>query len=62
MKEGTIFWRNRERWFHKKDGDIRMADLAPHLEARYMLDHAWKGVEAEMGWRKTLRGKEGGRD
>ena len=63
MKPGTIFFRGGERWFHKGQGDeVRMKDLAPHLELRWMMEHLKAIREAEMGWRASWRGLDGARD
>jgi len=33
-----FFWKDGERWLRTGDRMRRVADLAPHLEAQFMLD------------------------
>jgi hypothetical protein len=61
MKDG-FFWRNGERWLRERGKEFRLLDLAPNLERGWMLRHADEVADAELGWRKAFKGKEGGRD
>lgn len=48
--DGTAqsFWRNGEHWIRVRGTETRMSDLAPHLEAEYMLTRLTRHDRAAM--------------
>lgn len=51
-----VFWRNGERWLRRRDEEIRMADLAPELEQKWIDQHV--KIAHELGMRFPKRRKK----